>query len=181
MTVKNSPNVSAWNLESGYTRVKKSDEESDENVLDTRSLLHNAVDGGKIYSLDFIVSNLKNDSDSSCTVLDGTYITLSLPGEETAEIAMDDYLGFDEDFRIMIDAKLYDISKGLSLYKPEERKCFFSSDGSLRFLKTYTKINCVYECLLNFTKEECGCVLFSWPSMLFYGILFLMKFINLFI
>lgn len=54
-----------------------------------------------------------------------------------------------------IDARKYD---------PKVRQCFFNSERKLKFFKVYTRSNCEYECLANFTKKRCGCVKFMMPS-----------------
>lgn len=43
------------------------------------------------------------------------------------------------------------------------RQCFFNSERTLHYLKTYTQRNCQLECLANFTLAKCGCVKFSMP------------------
>lgn len=55
-------------------------------------------------------------------------------------------------------------SRNLQGYEPSLKQCFSTSERQLRFFKVYTQRNCELECLSNFTKSECGCVKFSYPS-----------------
>lgn len=43
------------------------------------------------------------------------------------------------------------------------RQCFFSNEKWLQFFINYTKQNCDFECLTNFTLKRCDCVRFSMP------------------
>lgn len=43
------------------------------------------------------------------------------------------------------------------------RQCYFSDEKQLQFFNDYTKENCDFECLTNYTLHECGCVRFSMP------------------
>lgn len=40
------------------------------------------------------------------------------------------------------------------------RNCYLEDEKSLKFFKTYTKINCENECLTDFMIKRCGCVEF---------------------
>lgn len=43
------------------------------------------------------------------------------------------------------------------------RQCYFSNEKWLQFFSNYTKQNCDFECLTNYTLEKCECVRFSMP------------------
>lgn len=43
------------------------------------------------------------------------------------------------------------------------RQCYFSEEKTLQFFKEYTKPNCDFECLTNYTLKKCDCVRFSMP------------------
>lgn len=48
-------------------------------------------------------------------------------------------------------------------YSPEKRKCYFSDERNLFFFKKYTYTNCKFECLVNATREHCGCAMIYMP------------------
>lgn len=45
------------------------------------------------------------------------------------------------------------------------RQCYFSNEKRLQFFQDYTKPSCDFECLTNFTLQQCGCVRFSMPRI----------------
>ncbi|KAF2891451.1 hypothetical protein ILUMI_14722, partial [Ignelater luminosus] len=49
-------------------------------------------------------------------------------------------------------------SKELKNYNPEDRNCYFIKEKSLKFFTIYNQPNCLYECLTEFTLENCECV-----------------------
>ncbi|XP_053686079.1 pickpocket protein 28-like [Sabethes cyaneus] len=54
-------------------------------------------------------------------------------------------------------------SRSLRYLSSEKRKCFFDNERSLRYFRTYTRYNCVAECISNYTFEKCGCVRLTMP------------------
>lgn len=62
----------------------------------------------------------------------------------------------------------------LRKYKPELRGCYFNSDRSLKFFKSYNQRNCELECVANFSLKQCDCVGLSMPSNQFIDYLFLL-------
>lgn len=57
-----------------------------------------------------------------------------------------------------IDAQIKRIDHSLEIYPLEKRECFFANERRLKLFKSYKRINCEHECILNFTLAECGCV-----------------------
>lgn len=163
MTVKTRPNPSNWSMEAGY-KYDYGDIEYPNRVPET----------GWKYGLDLILSVNKRDHDPFCEIgaSGGFDINIEAPVEMTG---LHNYFGRDlqyfrriklfTDHTMKIKATLFDISDGLSKYKPEQRECYLNSDRSLRFFKTYTMNNCNWECKANYTKQECDCVRFDMPSM----------------
>lgn len=49
----------------------------------------------------------------------------------------------------------------LRVFQPETRGCYFDGEKQLRFFKAYTKANCEYECMSNFTFNSCQCTKFQ--------------------
>jgi acid-sensing ion channel, other len=52
---------------------------------------------------------------------------------------------------------------GLRDYHPESRKCYFENEKPLTFFKTYTKLNCEWECLAFEALKKCSCVMYNMP------------------
>lgn len=50
---------------------------------------------------------------------------------------------------------------------PLESLCFFNSKRNLTFHKLYTKQNCDSECISNFTMQNCQCVGYYMPSIIY--------------
>lgn len=155
MFIKNNPNVSNWNLESGY--------QSESNEIEYPIRLFDSYD-----SLVIFLSLLEDDIDYVCSGLDqGFRVFLTMPGDAPRNSRYYLSVSLSETTRIRIKSKLITTSDGLRQYRPNERQCFFSSERRLRFFNIYTQYNCKTECLANFTKIKCGCVHFSMPSMIF--------------
>lgn len=68
------------------------------------------------------------------------------------------------DFRYMrITAEIQKIDESLQKYPTDFRKCYIEDERQLKFLKSYTKLNCELECMTNFTFATCGCVAYWMP------------------
>jgi hypothetical protein len=64
-------------------------------------------------------------------------------------------------FQLNIKSRRYD--DALRNYSPQSRNCYFDGEKPLKFFKSYTMLNCRWECLTNFMLSTCGCVLHSMP------------------
>lgn len=95
----------------------------------------------------------------------GFTVILTAPGETVITMRNSFRVSVLEDIRIAIKPKYITTSDGLRSYEPNKRQCFFSGERKLHFFKIYSKNHCESECLSNFTKNYCGCVKFSMPSM----------------
>lgn len=60
-------------------------------------------------------------------------------------------------------------SNSVRAYKAEKRNCYFPSEQPLQYFKVYSQQNCQVECKSRFVYENCGCVHFYMPSMIFFG------------
>lgn len=87
-----------------------------------------------------------------------------MPGEELKISEQSIRVPLWENTQISIKPNMITTSEGLRKYPHDQRQCFFSSERQLRFYRNYTQNNCEAECLSNYTKIECGCVVFSMPS-----------------
>lgn len=65
--------------------------------------------------------------------------------------------------KLRLTAVAYQKDPSLRSFSPEMRDCFFEGERQLRFFKSYTKANCDWECVTNYTLEMCGCIKFSMP------------------
>lgn len=48
-------------------------------------------------------------------------------------------------------------------YMPEKRKCFFDEERKLYYFRKYTQENCEFECVVNTTRDNCGCAMMFMP------------------
>jgi amiloride-sensitive sodium channel len=62
-----------------------------------------------------------------------------------------------------INAIVRKTSSEMRGYRPEIRRCYFEGEKKLKFFKSYTKALCDFECMTNYTLEQCGCVKFNMP------------------
>lgn len=154
MTVENNPNVSGWNMESGY---EDSFNETNYPIRVFNSNLHaGLVTFMRLFEQDF---------NYLCSGgFQGAKIFLTAPGE-TDKMPKDGiFLSFSELTAVLIKPTLYFTSKELRRYSANERECFFHSERQLSFFKSYSQQKCESECLANYTNIQCGCVKFSMPS-----------------
>lgn len=155
MIVKGNPNRSQWSLDDGY------DNEADENSYPMRIFNSKPMGGLSIFLL-----LMKEDFGNVCDNLyRGFQVYLHAPGENARMSQLSLIIPPGEMALIPITATLVTTSAGLKNYSPNKRKCFFELERQLRFFKMYTQNNCEVECLANYTKQECGCVKFSMPSI----------------
>jgi len=62
-----------------------------------------------------------------------------------------------------ISAEIKENDETLQNFEIKKRECFFEDERSLKFFKSYTKNNCEYECLINYTLQHSGCVRVTMP------------------
>jgi amiloride-sensitive sodium channel len=60
-----------------------------------------------------------------------------------------------------VSATVKTLDDSLKAFPPEKRGCYFENERKLQFFKSYSKTNCDFECMRNFTLTMCGCVKFS--------------------
>lgn len=152
-TVKHNPNVSNWTLDDGYTQSKPI-----ENEFPYRSY---SVHGKRSF-ISYLYSK-KEDLYNNTQDRNGFWMSLTIPGETTRQ-----YLLYEieilKSIKMHIRPKVIITSDALGHYPPNFRRCFFNSERQLHFYKNYNQNNCEFECMANFTKQECGCVPFYMPS-----------------
>lgn len=170
MTITNRPNVTNWNMETGYNHDVIHDNTYPLLIFNSRS--NSALDVG------FVLE--RKDFGNICpNAIPGVKFFVTSPGEVTITSRKHYNIPMEEEIRILIKPTLITTTNGLRSYDPNRRQCFFQSDRQLRFFRIYTQNNCEAECLANFTKIQCGCARFSMPSTnhhLFDSIFFLFIF-----
>ncbi|XP_055304288.1 pickpocket protein 28-like, partial [Sitodiplosis mosellana] len=148
----NHGNMSFWNLENGYN------EEFIGNEYPMR-VSHFGHESG----LELTLSTRTSDRNPKChSHSKGFQIFLTTPGDSLYNIIPFQIQPL-ADTLYAIEPRLSYSPKKLSKYQSKQRQCFFDSERLLRFFKSYTKANCLHECVANFTMRECGCVPFSMP------------------
>lgn len=130
------------------------------NVYPKRALYSGATNG-----LSFNILTSKEDLDYACKpslqgyrVLLHTPIRLPRPSQQYFQVPLDQ--------RIVgaIHPVMITTSESVKKFRPEKRECYFPTDRKLKYFKIYSSLNCLMECLTNFTLESCDCVNFFMPS-----------------
>lgn len=65
--------------------------------------------------------------------------------------------------KFRLNAVSHETDKTLKGYTAFRRNCYLQSERQLKFFKSYTKAQCDFECMTNYTLDTCGCVKFSMP------------------
>lgn len=69
------------------------------------------------------------------------------------------YDNFITEFRIPFSAKVTATDQSLRKYSIEKRKCRFENElGDMKLFKTYSYINCIFECKLEIVRKLCNCL-----------------------
>lgn len=155
MLVVQNKNSSNWSLQNGYS-----------NTYNNENYPYQSVVSGIPIDFSILLNTFKNNIAIQCSGIDqGFKIILSTP---------DDALQMSQNYfrlpllhisAINIEPELTITTEKLRRFQPHQRQCFYGDERQLRFFKMYSQINCKVECLANFTKQECGCVRFSMPSI----------------
>jgi len=143
------PSDSLWTLEQGYSV----DDNSVKPVRATR---------GRALTV-----HLKTKySDLANLCLSRRYmvvVILHLPNELPTVIHSEKLFRLTSASLLKITTRIKQNDETLKNFRLEERRCYFEGEHSLKYFKSYTKLNCEYECLINFTYKHCGCVKLSMP------------------
>jgi acid-sensing ion channel, other len=138
-----------WTLSEGYLTT-------DSLVFPVRAVKENRVS--------FYLKLLESDFSGSCPKIGvGFKLFLHLPNEIMTPFHQEQFVYWNQEKTIILKAKVYTASKLLKKYKPQKRNCYFEGERKLKFFGVYTKAQCDYECLTNFTLDRCDCVRFSMP------------------
>ncbi|XP_055295138.1 pickpocket protein 28-like [Sitodiplosis mosellana] len=155
MTVHGNPNTTHWNVEDGY----------DSNVDQSIVYPYRVFGTGLRYSiLAYLIVLLNNDHQYCNDASRGFTVTIHSPDELPRP--GDDFIRIPVEHKfstISIKPSMITTSSGLRNYLPQARGCFFRTERSLRFFKSYNQRNCELECKANFFKQTCGCVTYYMP------------------
>lgn len=143
---------STWNVDDGY----------DESRSNLRAYPYRTIDVGLQNSLTIILKVNNNDLDYLCGgTVQGFRIGFHSPIDIPRELKKFFELSPKHATLYVIEPKLIRTSNETRKFSPHERQCFFNYEHKLRFFKQYTQMNCVSECISNYTLAQCGCVHFS--------------------
>jgi hypothetical protein len=135
-----------WTLEGGYSSS-------------TRDAVPYRSEVGSNFN--FYMNVNHSDYHDVCSFFKKSFsVILHMPCEMPTYMHDSDYVLFDKEVSITLTAVTSKAEKSLRKYTPEQRGCYFQGERELQFYKTYTKRNCDYECLCNFTIKRCGCANF---------------------
>jgi amiloride-sensitive sodium channel len=145
--------ASQWTIEDGYGV-------NDDEVLPIRALKRNKI-GVELY---FTKHQARNPNMWFCRIMGRGYkLFIHAPNEVPTFLHKKQFVEYNSERSFMIDAKVFKTSLDLKGYAPEKRGCYFEGEKQLKFFKSYTKTLCDYECITNYTLQQCGCVKFSMP------------------
>ncbi|RZC36788.1 pickpocket protein 28 [Asbolus verrucosus] len=142
-----------WSLEHGYAK------DAGISTYPKRALLAGATNG-----LRFKILTPKVDLDYACKdslqgykVLLHTAMRMPRPSQQYFRIPL------DQSVVGAVQPVMITTSESVKVYNPKKRECYFPSERHLKYFKIYTSLNCMMECLTNYTFDNCGCVNFFMP------------------
>ncbi|XP_063915462.1 pickpocket protein 28-like [Zophobas morio] len=142
-----------WNMEDGYT------DDSGVDAYPRRALLAGATNG---FTFNIITS--KQDLDYACkTSLQGYRVVLHTPMRLPRPSQQYFRIPLDQNVLGAVQPVMITTSESIKLYNPRRRQCYFITERYLKYFKIYTALNCLMECLTNYTLHVCGCVNFFMP------------------
>ncbi|KAG5680507.1 hypothetical protein PVAND_010014 [Polypedilum vanderplanki] len=106
----------------------------------------------------------KNNLENSCTKYANTFnYYFHLPNEISTQMHKKHFIPINEKNIVTLTANVVKTSNELRKLKPIARGCYFEGERKLKFFNSYTKLNCEFECMTNYTLKICGCLKFSMP------------------
>jgi amiloride-sensitive sodium channel len=142
--------TSEWNLEKGFVEGHQDD------VV--------PIVAQKSVSIGFQLYVQKKNLENSCSKFKGSFnYFYHLPNEIPTTMHPKQFIQLNQKMLVTLTATAYKTSEELRKLKPEARGCYFEGERTLKFFKSYTKHNCDFECVTNYTLRKCGCVKFSMP------------------
>lgn len=106
----------------------------------------------------------KNESKNLCPErYRGYSVTFHLPNEYPSFMHTFTNFQIKKNKLISITATSTKYDKFLQGFPLHQRGCYNENERQLRFFKQYTMVNCLEECVANFTIKKCGCVAYYAP------------------
>ncbi|KAG5676566.1 hypothetical protein PVAND_006390 [Polypedilum vanderplanki] len=140
-----------WTLDSGY--IESSD---DLDFIPKRASKQN-------YFHSYLFVN-NTDSENFCPQFGQVFkVIFHLPNEIPTIFHKEYTIEIGHQEIMYLTAKTYTSDESLRKFSPDQRRCYFEGERSLKFFKSYTKSHCDWECVTNYTLAVCGCVKFSMP------------------
>ncbi|XP_044759456.1 pickpocket protein 28-like [Coccinella septempunctata] len=144
---------SFWIPQQGYSI------DADLDTFPRRALLSGAAN-----SLEIKLRHRKEDIDYVCTGAEQGYkVILHLPTRVPRPTLEYNMAPFGKSTTIRVDPHMMSTSTVVKSYDPKKRDCYFSEEKYLQYFNIYSKTNCDFECITNYTLKECGCVPFHMP------------------
>lgn len=148
----------AWNLENGYER---------KNAIDPKMFPYEVLGAGNRGAFSIVLRMFENDFDYICRgSIIGYKVAIHLTGDLPSILSSNHFIRIPnkQETLVTFEPKVMRTADSLRSYSPNDRGCFFSNEGTLKYFKEYTQRNCELECLTDHTLRNCGCVKFSMPS-----------------
>ena len=138
-----------WTLQNGYTTNER------------RTTPHRSILG---LSFKLFIAINETDLHDFCEVLKSSFrLYYHMPNEIGTRWHESYSANFDFHHELKMTAKKFQRHPALRKYPINLRQCYFEGEKKLQFFRTFTKAQCNFECLANFTLRRCGCVRFSYP------------------
>jgi amiloride-sensitive sodium channel len=148
---RKSVNASAvWTLDKSYPKNFNDDD------IPRRATKQNRV---------IFLLNLKEEiAENFCPTVGKVFTAiLHMPDEIPNMFHNEYFIPYNHAKAFILTATSYRANKEIRKYSPNVRDCYFQDERQLKFFKVYTKSQCDFECLTNYTLKWCGCVKFSMP------------------
>lgn len=143
-----------WTMEYGYTANAGLD------AYPRRALLAGATNG-----FTFNILTSKEDLDYACkNSLQGYRVMLHTPMRIPRPSQQYFRIPLDQTVVGAVQPVMITTSDSVKMYNPKRRQCYFPTERHLKYFRIYTSLNCLMECLTNYTIHHCGCVNFFMPS-----------------
>jgi acid-sensing ion channel, other len=146
----NNPEYSnIWSLENGY------------NSPEVKGIPYRAE---RTSVFNFRMTLKDSDMSDPCYIFRNGYkVILHMPNEIPTFFNNYELIDLDMDTTMSVVGKVYSSEHAMRKYSVIKRGCYFESEKKLKFFKSYTKNNCIFECITNYTLRQCGCVKYSFP------------------
>ncbi|CAG9812681.1 unnamed protein product [Phaedon cochleariae] len=142
-----------WTVENGFAS------DAGINPYPRRALM-----AGVNHGLTVHLKTIRANIDHICKLsLQGYRVSVHLPSRVPSLRQEYFRVPLDQAVLAVVNPSMITTSETVRYYSPARRECYFSTERSLKYFKTYTNKNCLLECLTNYTLKHCGCVAHYMP------------------